>query len=132
MALEIGYTDDVDFLDKEKEPLETLLPVAAAQWTAVKLFMNETKTEFTQIYLEEANETNNDGNPLRGMEEWRKSKTLQLCRYCCPLHYREQRLPVISKGADTWKVHPPKKATPPLHCDLRVHHAVLLKLLGSS
>ena len=43
MPLEMEYADDVDLLDEEREPLETLLPVAAVQLKDVNLLMNEAK-----------------------------------------------------------------------------------------
>ena len=76
MPLETEYADDVDFIDEEKEPLDQLLPVTAAQLKAVNLSMNEAKTEFTHVYLSETHETGEDDEPLRGKEEWRKRKTL--------------------------------------------------------
>ena len=43
---------------------------------AVNLLMIEAKTEFTHVYLTETSETNDDGNPERGLKEWRKSKII--------------------------------------------------------
>ena len=37
--------------------------------------MNETKTEFSQIYLAEATEIDSHGKALRGNESWEKNKT---------------------------------------------------------
>ncbi|XP_078576824.1 uncharacterized protein LOC144862312 [Branchiostoma floridae x Branchiostoma japonicum] len=68
MPLEMEYADDVDFLDEERDPLESLLPVAAKNLRDSNLFVNEGKTEFTHVYLAD--------KPQRGEEEWRKSKIL--------------------------------------------------------
>ncbi|XP_038074896.1 uncharacterized protein LOC119742796 [Patiria miniata] len=70
------YADDVDFLDKAKKPLDHLQPVAAEKLKVDNLFMNETKTEFTHVYLAEATETDLHGKDVRGNESWRKNKTL--------------------------------------------------------
>ena len=75
MPLETEYADDVDFIDEEKEPLDQLLPVTAAQLKAVNLSMNEAKTELTHVYLSETHETGEDDETLCGKEEWRKRKT---------------------------------------------------------
>ncbi|XP_035669024.1 uncharacterized protein LOC118411098 [Branchiostoma floridae] len=64
MPLEMEYAGDVDLLDEERDPLESLLPVAAKTLKDSNLFVNEGKTEFTDVYLAD--------KPLRGEEEWRK------------------------------------------------------------
>ena len=124
-------------VEEKLEPLETLLPVTAAQLKVVQLLINEAKTEFTHAYLAETKETNDDGNPLRGMEEWRKSQTLGslICSYdgiaaSCTMGNIAFRY--FKKPLDTWKEHPPKNETLPLHCDVIVHHAVQLQQLHDS
>ncbi|KAI8519244.1 hypothetical protein Bbelb_025010 [Branchiostoma belcheri] len=107
MPLEMEYADDVDFLDEEKAPLERLLPVAARNLKDSNLFVNEGKTEFTHVYL--------DDKPQRGEEEWRKSKILGslLCssadiearcimgniafRFLCKIWIRRSRIPLTRK-----------------------------------
>jgi hypothetical protein len=76
MPLEMEYADDVDFLDEEKKPLDELLPIAASKLKIENLFMNESKTEFTHMYLSTKHETKENDDPLRGGEPWRKSKIL--------------------------------------------------------
>ncbi|XP_066294593.1 uncharacterized protein [Branchiostoma lanceolatum] len=107
MPLEMEYADDVDFLDEEKDPLERLLPIAARNLKDSNLFVNEGKTEFTHVYLAD--------KPLRGEEEWRKSKILGslLCssadvearcimgniafRSFCKIWIRRSRIPLAKK-----------------------------------
>ena len=50
MPLEMEYTDDVDFLDEEKKPLDHLQSVAAEKLKVHNLFMNKTRAEFSHIY----------------------------------------------------------------------------------
>ena len=76
MPLEMEYADDVDFLDEEKVPLDTLQPIAAEDLKEHNLFMNEAKTEHTHVYLAEKSEIDDDDQPCRNNESWRKSKTL--------------------------------------------------------
>ncbi|XP_035689837.1 uncharacterized protein LOC118425125 [Branchiostoma floridae] len=76
IPLEMEYADDVDFIDEEKATLERLLPVAANNLKDSNLFVNEAKTEYTHVYLADTIEKDEDEKPLRGHEEWRKSKTL--------------------------------------------------------
>ena len=76
LPLEMEYADDVDFLHEEKKPLDQLQPVAAEKLKVDNLFMNETKTEFSHVYLAETTETDSNGKGLRGNESWRKNRTL--------------------------------------------------------
>ena len=76
MPLEMEYADDVDFIDEEKDILDRLLPVAAQNLKDSNLFMNEAKTEFTHVYLSDTQEKEENDKPLRGKEDWRKSKIL--------------------------------------------------------
>ena len=70
------YADDVDFIDKKKQPLDNLLPTAAEQLKDENLFMNKAKTELTHVYLSDTQEVYEDGVALHGKEKWRKSKIL--------------------------------------------------------
>jgi len=63
MPLKLEYADDVDFLDEEKLPLETLQPIAAKYLKEFNLNMNETKTEFTHVFLADADEIDAEGQP---------------------------------------------------------------------
>ncbi len=76
MPLEMEYADDVDFIDEEKIPLKQLQEIAAKQLKEQNLFMNQTKTEFTHVFLAETGEMTDDDKPLRDNEPWRKNKTL--------------------------------------------------------
>ncbi|XP_038044093.1 uncharacterized protein LOC119718757 [Patiria miniata] len=76
LPLEMEYAHDVDSPDEEKKPLDHLQPVAAEKLKVDNLFMNETKTEFTHVYLAEATETDSHGKAVRGNESWHKNKTL--------------------------------------------------------
>ena len=53
MPLEVEYADDVDFLDEERRPLDQLQLVAMKELKRRNLFMNESKTEFSYIFLAE-------------------------------------------------------------------------------
>ena len=48
------YADNVDFADEEHEPLDSLLQTACTQLRVWNLLVNESKTEFTHIYLADA------------------------------------------------------------------------------
>ena len=63
------FADYVDFLDEEK-----LQPVAAEKLKANNLSMNETKTEFSHVYLAEASETDLHGKALRGNESGSRTR----------------------------------------------------------
>ena len=76
MPLEWEYADDVDFADEECEPLHSLLQTACTQLRKWNLLVNESKTEFTHIYLSEAAEVSDQGTVARGNETWRNSKSL--------------------------------------------------------
>ncbi|XP_063679797.1 uncharacterized protein LOC134815179 [Bolinopsis microptera] len=80
LPLEWEYADDADFTDEDKKNLESMLPICniLEEWN---LFVNESKTEFTHIYLAEKNEVDDKGEPLRGREPWRSSISLgsKLC-----------------------------------------------------
>ena len=50
------YAADVDFADEDREPLDSLLQIAYTQLREWNLLVNKSKTEFTHIYLAEAEE----------------------------------------------------------------------------
>ena len=69
MPLEMVYVDDTDFLDENKENLETMLPKITSLFMDWNLKVNPTKTEFTEVSIDE--------NPKnRGKEAWRDHKIL--------------------------------------------------------
>ena len=51
MPQEWEYADDVGFADEECEPLDSLLQIACTHLREWNLLVNESKTEFTHIYL---------------------------------------------------------------------------------
>ena len=81
LPLEWEYADDADFTDEDKKNLESMLPICKEILEEWNLFVNESKTEFTHIYLAEKNEVDDKGEPLRGREPWRSSISLgsKLC-----------------------------------------------------
>ena len=89
---QIGNADEVDFADEECEPLYSLLQTACTQLRVWNLLVNESKTEFTHIYLADASEANDQGAATGGNETWRSRKSLgsMLCSstdimHCCVL-----------------------------------------------
>ena len=75
--MEMTYADDVDFVEEEKAPLDQLQPVAAETLKSpYNLFMNETKTDFTNVFLADVTEANDELEPLRNREPWRKKQVL--------------------------------------------------------
>ena len=75
------YAYDANFTDEDNKNLEFMLPICKEILEEWNLFVNESKTEFTQIYLAEKNEVDDKGEPLRGREPWRLSISLgsKLC-----------------------------------------------------
>ena len=53
LPLEWEYADDADFTDEDKKNLESMLPICKEILEEWNLFVNESKTEFTHIYLAE-------------------------------------------------------------------------------
>ena len=88
MPLEWEYADDVDFADEEEENLQELLPICTEILSEWNLSVNESKTEFTKIYLANKDDVDEKGEPLKHREEWRKSKSLgsKLCSKTDILH----------------------------------------------
>ena len=70
------YSDDLDLLSEDKDVLEAILPVATRVFKEWNLNINESKTEFVEVYIAEKHEKMENGKPLRGNEEWCKSKLL--------------------------------------------------------
>ena len=56
MPQEWEYAGNVDFVDEECETLDTLLQTDCTQLRVWNLLVNESKTEFTHIYLADASE----------------------------------------------------------------------------
>ena len=76
MPQEWEYADDVDFADEECEPLDSLLQTACTQLRVWNLLVNESKTEFTLIYLADVSDADNQSVATRGNETWRSRKSL--------------------------------------------------------
>lgn len=70
------YADDVDFVDEEREPLDSLLQAACSQLREWNLQVNESKTEFTHIHLANTTKTDDPNEVTRGNETWRSNKSL--------------------------------------------------------
>ena len=66
MPLEWEYTDDVDFADEEREPLDAILSTACTELINWNLFVNEAKITNIHIFLTNTSETDSAGNMLRG------------------------------------------------------------------
>ena len=88
MPLEWGYADDVDFVNEDEDVLLQLLPICKEILKEWNLYVNESKTEFTKVYLAGKDDVDAKGEPLRHREEWRKSKSLvsKLCSKTDILH----------------------------------------------
>ena len=76
MPLEWEYSDDVDFVDSEVEPLEELLPTCTEILGEWNLNVNEGKTEFVHFYLASKDDIDEEGLPLTDNEAWRTCKSL--------------------------------------------------------
>lgn len=76
MPEEDEYSDDIDFLDENKEVLSYLLAVGTRVFKEWDLNINESKTEFVHIYIAQKEEKLEDGKPFRGNEDWCSSRLL--------------------------------------------------------
>ena len=76
MPEESEYSDDVDFMNTQLNTLKSLLPTATTIFKEWNLEVNTDKTEFVHFRVADKNEKLPDGKPLRGNEEWCKSKLL--------------------------------------------------------
>ena len=79
MHLEWEYADDIGFANEKREPLDSLLPTAYSTLKDWNLLVNESKTEFTHIYLANADQKDNNGKAVRGNEQWCNSRSLGSC-----------------------------------------------------
>jgi len=81
LPLEWEYADDVDFMDEDEDKLKTLLPICQEILGEWNLLVNESKTEFTHLYLANKNDRDEKGEPLKDREPWRTSVSLgsKLC-----------------------------------------------------
>ena len=76
MPLEWEYSDDVDFVDPDLEPLQELLPQCKDVLSEWNLQVNEAKTEFVHFYVAGKDDVDADGVSLHGNEPWRFCKSL--------------------------------------------------------
>ena len=76
MPVEWEYSDDVDFLDENLQPLQELLPKCRDVLSEWNLYVNESKTEFVHFHLAGREDVSDDGSPLFGNEAWRMCKSL--------------------------------------------------------
>jgi hypothetical protein len=80
MPLESEYADDVDFLNENRDALLQILPICTTVFNEWNLFINNTKTEHTHVYLAppkplKRNKVDHT-QTYRGSEEWRTHKIL--------------------------------------------------------
>ncbi|XP_063680130.1 uncharacterized protein LOC134815520 [Bolinopsis microptera] len=76
MPLESGYSDDVEEIGEDMEELQDIFQISKNILSEWSLFVNDTKTKFTRVYLEEVGACDEWGNELRGKEEWRNETLL--------------------------------------------------------
>jgi hypothetical protein len=81
IPLESEYADDVEYIDESMDILEKVMEIAPGILEEWSLFVNDTKTEYTRVYLADVNEKDIYGKKVRGNEEWRESILLgsKLC-----------------------------------------------------
>jgi len=81
MPLESGYADDLKLLDESGNNLPKILEIASDILKDWNLFVNESKTVSTRVYLAEVDDVDSHNNKIRGNEEWRDTVLLgsKLC-----------------------------------------------------
>jgi hypothetical protein len=95
--------------------------------------MNETKTEFSQIYLAKATEIDSHGKALRGNESWEKNKTSgSLLCSTTDMHARQRKIQFVTETLDSAKQDPAEDKTASLQGILCINHALQLQQLGST
>ncbi|XP_063695298.1 uncharacterized protein LOC134826737 [Bolinopsis microptera] len=76
MPLKSGYSDDVKKIGEDMEELQDIFQISKNILSEWSLFVNDTKTKFTRVYLEEVGACDEWDNELRGKEEWRNETLL--------------------------------------------------------
>ena len=76
LPTEWEYSDDCDFADEDIEKLRTFLPEVKEVLSDWNLQVNESKTEFSTVYLARQSEKDTNNQPLANNEPWRSSKSL--------------------------------------------------------
>ena len=81
IPLESAYSDDSELLDVNGENLPRILEIASDILKDWSLFVNESKTVFTRVYLAGVTEVDKHDKKIRGNEEWRDTILLgsKLC-----------------------------------------------------
>ena len=81
LPLESAYADDAELLSEDGQSLVKILEIASDILKDWSLFVNESKTVSTRVYLAETDALDAHGNKIRGDEEWRESVLLgsKLC-----------------------------------------------------
>ena len=70
------YSDDCDFADEDIEKLRTFLPAVKEVLKDWNLEVNETKTEFSTVYLAKQSDRDANNQPIVNNEPWRSNKSL--------------------------------------------------------
>jgi len=76
MIRESGYSDDIEKLGENMEELKHIFHTSKKILREWSLFVNDSKTQFTRVYLEEVGACDEWGNELRGEEAWRNEVLL--------------------------------------------------------
>ena len=81
IPLESEYADDVEYIDESMEVVGKIMEVVPGILENWSLFVNESKTAYTRVYLADSKERDAHNNLLRGNEEWRETIVLgsKLC-----------------------------------------------------
>ena len=125
MPLEMEYADDVDFIDEEKQTLEDLLLTIGVELQDVNLFimfMNKSKTEFTQVFLANSGEMSEILGSLLCSSSYITARCIMRN---IAFHFYWK---LWIRGSNNLL----KTRNTPLWCNLYVTHAVQLQQLGNS
>lgn len=76
LPTEWEYSDDCDFADEDIEYLESILPQVKDVLGEWNLEVNESKTEFTTVYIAKQSDRDQNNQPLANNEPWRSNKSL--------------------------------------------------------
>ena len=76
-----AYADDAELLSEDGQSLVKILEIASDILKDWSLFVNESNTAFTRLYLAETDALDTHGNKVRGDKGWRESVLLgsKLC-----------------------------------------------------
>ncbi|XP_063688162.1 uncharacterized protein LOC134821349 [Bolinopsis microptera] len=130
LPLEWEYADDADFTDEDKKNLESMLPICKEILEEWNLFVNESNTEFTHIYLAEKNEVDDKGEPLRGREPWRSS--ISLGSKLCSNEDIKRRCILANLAFQTYKKVWEQGKRIPLKTRLKIYEAQVVSVLMTS